>query len=741
METIMSLVGKNVLRREGPEKLCGLAKFIDDYRLPGCLYGATLRAAIPHGNIVTIRFDPRFPWDETVIVTARDIPGENVVSLIENDQPLLADKKVMHREEPLLVVGHPRREKAYAALDSIHVDYEELDPILDMEQSLRREGIIAPPDNVLKRLLIQKGDIDSGFARSDIVIEGEYSLPHQEQAYIENNGMAAWEEEDGTLVVMGSLQCPFYVHRALSTVFARPNDKIRVIQTTTGGGFGGKEDYPSLIAGHAALLATKAKRPVKMIYDRHEDMLATTKRHPARVRHRTGVTRNGKLVAQEIDVVMDAGAYVTLSPVVLSRGILHATGPYECPNVRIQGRAVATNTPPNGAFRGFGAPQTLFAAELQMEKIAATIGIDPVTLRRRNIFRQGSVTATGQVLRESVGASNVLDSVVTRSRYSQKKKDYARWNRKRSHPTWRGMGISVVFHGAGFTGGGEDYLASRAGVSLTREGEILIEAASTEIGQGTTSMFNQIVAETLGLPLELVRVQTPDTSKVPNSGPTVASRTCMIVGNILRRAALELKDKIEKEVGHFPRTGTGLKKAAKRCRCSRVVAQYEKPQHVQWDEIQYKGDAYGVYGYGAVAVDLEVDKLTYEVHVRKVVAAADVGKAIHPRFVEGQIMGGTAQALGYALLENAVYEKGCMQNAQLTDYIIPTALDTPLMEVDIIEKPYSKGPFGAKGVGELPMDVPAPAVAAAVFDATGAFITRLPVLPEVIYQAIQAIHD
>jgi CO/xanthine dehydrogenase Mo-binding subunit len=373
-----------------------------------------------------------------------------------------------------------------------------------------------------------------------------------------------------------------------------------------------------------------------------------------------------------------------------------------------------------------------------MEKIAAGLGIDSVTLRRRNIFKVGSLTATGQVLRESVGAADVLESVVARSRHDQKKKDYARWNRKKSHPTWRGVGLSVVFHGAGFTGSGEDYLASRAGVSLTGDGEIRIEAASTEIGQGTTSMFSQIVAETLGLPLELVRVQTPDTTKVPNSGPTVASRTCMIVGGILRRAALELKDKVEKEVGDFPRTAAALREAVKLRGPLHVVAQYEKPEHIQWDEVQYKGDAYGVYGYAAVVVDVEIDKLTCEVKVREVTAAADVGKAINPKFVEGQIMGGTAQALGYALLENAIYEKGSMLNAQFTDYVIPTALDTPPMHVDIIEKPYSKGTFGAKGVGELPMDVPAPAVAAAVFRATGAFITRLPLLPEVIYRAV---HD
>ncbi|MFQ5791037.1 MAG: xanthine dehydrogenase family protein molybdopterin-binding subunit, partial [Acidobacteriota bacterium] len=514
----MSAVGVSSRRKEGPEKLCGLAKYIDDYRLPGCLYGATLRSAIPHGVIKAIRFERGFPWDEYVIATARDIPGENYVALIEKDQPLLAEKRIMHCQEPILVVGHSTREKAYQALNHIEIEYEELAPLFDIDEALASKQILYPPDNVFKSFVIEKGNLAAGMAQADFVVEGEYRVPHQEQAYIENNGVAAWEE-DGTLVIMGSMQCPYYVHKAMQPLFPRPAEKIRIIQTTTGGGFGGKEEYPNMIGGHAALLALKARRPVKIVYDRHEDMLATTKRHPARIRHRTGVRRDGKVLAQDIEVVMDGGAYATLSSVVLSRGLLHASGPYECPHVRIAGKVVATHTPPNGAFRGFGAPQTLFAAELHMEKIAAVTGIDSLTLRRRNLIRTGSVTATGQVLRESVGASDVLEACIEQSRYDKKKRECQRWNRLKGRPAWRGVGLALVFHGAGFTGSGEKFLASRAGVSLTRRGEIRIDAASTEIGQGTTSMFSQIVAATLGVPYEWIRAEEPDTSRVPNSGP------------------------------------------------------------------------------------------------------------------------------------------------------------------------------------------------------------------------------
>ena len=735
----MPLVGQSPRRKEGPEKLCGLAQYIDDYDLPGCLYGVTLRSSIPYGTIKEIRFDPRFPWHELVIVGAGDIPGENYVALIEKDQPLLVEQRVMHSQEPILILGHPVRQKAYEALRHIEVDYQEDEPVLDIEASFGCQRVIAPPDNLSSQFLIEKGDTTAALAEADVIVQGEYRLPYQEQAYIENNGVAAWEEDDGTLVILGSIQCPYYVHKAMMPLFGREPEKIRIIQATTGGGFGGKEEYPNMIAGHAALLAIKAGRPVKLIYDRHEDMLATTKRHPARVRHRTGVSSQGKLLAQEIEVVMDAGAYATLSSVVLSRGVLHATGPYECPNVRIVGKAVITNTPPNGAFRGFGAPQTLFAAELHMEKIAATLGKDPLALRRLNCLRVGSVTATGQKLKQSVGAHDVLEKVVERSGYAKKKKEYARWNRQKTHSSWRGVGLSLVFHGAGFTGAGEDYLASRAAVSLARNGEIFVLAASTEIGQGTTSLFCQIVAETLGLPYEMIRVEIPDTGKVPNSGPTVASRTCMVVGELLHRAAQKLKQAVEQEVGRFPDTRAGLRKAARKlCNGKEAVsfeAQYQKPPGLLWDEQTHKGDAYGVFSYAAVVADVEIDKLTYEVRLRDIATAAEVGRAINPLFVEGQVMGGTVQALGYALLENAVYENGVMQNAQFTNYVIPTTLDTPPLSVEILEKPYSRGPFGAKGVGELPMDGPAPAIAAAVYNATGRLITSLPLLPERIYRA------
>ncbi|MEK6543499.1 MAG: xanthine dehydrogenase family protein molybdopterin-binding subunit [Elusimicrobiota bacterium] len=736
----MDFVGKDPLRRDGPRKLTGDERYIDDIDLPGCLHGVTLRSTIAYGRIRAIRFDSAFPWDQCVIAKAQDIPGENFVTLIEKDQPLLASDKIMHPMEPILLMAHQDRALAYAALEHIHVDYETLEPVYAIKDSLAVRQKLFGASNIFKEFHVEKGSLDDGWSRSQVIIEGVYRVPHQEQAYIENNGMAAYIDDKGVLTVIGSLQCPYYVHKALKQMFRLDDGHVRVIQAATGGGFGGKEDYPSLIAGHAALLAMKARRPVKIIYDRQEDMAATTKRHPALIHHKTGLTRDGKLVAQDIDITMDGGAYATLSSVVLSRATLHATGPYTCPNVRVRSRVVATNTPPNGAFRGFGAPQTLFAAELHFEKIAKVLGKDPLALKRANLYRKGSITLTGQRLQDSVGATEVIDRTLGASRYQQKRKAFERWNKDARKPTWRGIGLAIVHHGAGFTGSGEVYLASRAAVSIDKEAKFEILAASTEIGQGTQTVLAQIVADTLKVPLARVDVPLPDTNHVPDSGPTVASRTCMVVGGLLKRAAQDLKSQATKALGRVPKNPTDWRRAA-RILCGdnprrRFETSYKKPAHVEWDDATYKGDAYGVYSYGAAAVEVEVDKTTYAVQATRLTTAQDIGKAIHPRLAKGQMIGGLAQGIGYALLEYPIFKDGRMVNAQLTNYIIPTAADIPPMVAYIIEKPYRDGPFGAKGVGELPMDITAPAIAAAIHHATGRLITSLPILPEDILNAM-----
>ena len=694
----MPSVGRNVPRKEGRDKVTGRAMYVDDLVFPGMLHGRTVRSTIPRGEITRIRLD--FDRSGFTIADWRDVPGRNTIALIELDQPCLAEREIRHFAEPIVLIAHEDRERLLDAERSTAIDYRALEPIYDPALSPR----------CFKEIRIEKGDLARGFSEADVVVEGEYRAGHQEQLYIEPNGVIA-VPENGGVTVYGSLQCPYYVHRALRVLLDLSDEKVRVVQTETGGGFGGKEEYPSMIAGHAALLALKSGRPVKLVYDRVEDMVATTKRHPAVIRHRTGVTRAGRLTAIDIDVLMDGGAYMTLSPVVLSRGVIHATGPYRCDNVQVHGRVVMTHTPPNGAFRGFGAPQTQFAAEVHMERVAESLGMDPARLREANALRPGDTTATGQKLGKDCSAVKVLRAAVKRSDFRAKRRAW--------RGTDRGIGLSLFFHGSGFTGGGEVKLASKASLELTETGARIL-VASTEIGQGTRTMHAQIVADTLGIPYENVEVEAADTARVPDSGPTVASRTCMVVGRILERCALEIRQKIGKTPPreYLAKHGPLV-----------VTKEYAGPDGLYWDDDTYRGDAYGAYGWGCDVVEVARDGVTFEIRPTRVTTVQEIGKAIHPVLAAGQIEGGTAQGLGYALIEEVAMRDGRMANAQLTNYLVPTTLDTPEIDVAILENPYEHGPFGAKGVGEMPIDGPAPAVVNAI-RFLGVDVREIPATPE-----------
>ena len=698
----MNSVGTNTPRKEGLARATGAARYIDDLRFPGMLFGRTIRSTIASGRITGIELD--LDPAQFTVVRPRDIPGKNLITLIDTDQPCLAPGVVMHPAEPILLLAHEDRDALWAA--EVRIDYAPGTPNFDPALS----------DHVFKQIQINKGSLKRGFERADVVVEGTYSTGAQEHVYIETNGVIAVPEPGGRMALYGSLQCPYYVLKALKAVLAPAVTDIRVIQTETGGGFGGKEDYPSVIAAHACLLALKSGRPVKLIYDRVEDMSATTKRHPSIVRHRTGVTRTGKLTAMEVDVLMDGGAYCTLSPVVLSRGVIHAAGPYRCANTRIDGRAVRTNTPPNGAFRGFGAPQTLFAIEVHMDRIAETLGIDPVTLRLRNALKPGDTTATGQKLGDDSSAIEVLREAVKRSGFKRKRAKYAGSN--------RGIGLALFYHGAGFTGSGEVMLGSRAGLETTASG-VRILVANTEIGQGTRTMLAQIVADAVGIAYEQVEVSPADTSLVPDSGPTVASRTCMVVGGLLERCGTRLREQLGgvPPAEHFARHGR-----------THVEERYAPPPGRRWDDDTYRGDAYATFGWGCDVAEVELDPVTHEARVTRLTAVQEFGRPIHPAMARGQIEGGSAQALGWALIENVVMRDGLMANAQLTNYVIPTTLDTPPMDVVMLENHFAGGPFGAKGLGELPMDGPAPAVVNAIRH-VGLDIRAIPAIPEALARA------
>jgi CO/xanthine dehydrogenase Mo-binding subunit len=736
-------IGKSVPRKEGREKVTGAARYVDDLTFPGMIHGATVRTSAPRGKILGIRFGGEIPWNEFTIVTARDIPGKNCVALLIEDQPCLADQQVNHPEEAVLLLAHPDKYLLEKARQAVQIEIDPLPPVFTIDDSLAKKQVIWGEDNIFKAYQVEKGDVDTAWSKADFIVEGEYETGAQEQLYIEPQGMIARATPADGVTVWGSLQCPYYVHKALVRLFGLPKERVRVVQTETGGGFGGKEEYPSMIAGHAALLAWKSGKTVKIVYDRAEDMAATTKRHPSQTRHRTALTREGKLLAMEIDFTLDGGAYETLSPVVLSRGTIHAAGPYACPNVRIRSRAVATNAPPHGAFRGFGAPQSVFALERHLDRVAGAVGLAPEELRRRNFIREGQTLSVGQVVHEKVDMDKLLDRALELSGYHEKRKQFEVENLR--GPIKRGIGFASFLHGAGFTGSGEEYLASEALIKVTREAKVCVLAGSTEMGQGTNTIFAQIAAEALSLECEQIEILQPDTSLVPNSGPTVASRTVMIVGKLVETAALAIKKSLLQS--GFLREPYSSSEFENACRQYidkfgplESLVKYQHPSDLHWDDTKYLGDAYGAYAWAVYVAEVSVDTRTAEVGVEDFVAVQEVGKLINPVLAAGQIEGGVAQGIGFALYENVVWQEGRMMNGQMTNYIMPTSMDVPPIRVFFEELPYARGPAGAKGIGELPLDGTAPAIANAIAHATGADIRQIPVTPEKLFEMLERVH-
>lgn len=723
-------IGTSVPRVDGPAKVAGTARYVDDLVLPGMLHGATVRSDVPRGRLLGVDLDPSFDWTGITVVTADDVPS-NVVPLIEGDQPVLAKDEIRHVYEPVALLACEDRLRLAEALRHVTLRVEPLPPVLTIDDALAARELLRPPDNVFKRYLITKGRGGAAVDDCEIVVRGVYETGWQEHVYIEPNGMIAFWDEAGAHVV-GSLQCPYYIQKGIKGVFGLEDSSVDVTHAVTGGAFGGKEDFPTVVALHALLLAKKAGRPVKIVYGRQEDVEASTKRHPSRVEIASGCDRDGTLRAVSIRVVFDGGAYVTLSPVVLSRGALHACGAYRWEDVTVEALAVATNTPPNGAFRGFGAPQTIWAIERHLDRVARTLGLDPLDLKRKNVLRLGDTTATGQTLKESVGVEECVEKALAASGYAGKR---AR-GPVVSGRTARGVGASVFLHGAGFTGSGEKYLKGKVAVDLLPGGRARVRTASTEMGQGVETVFRQIAADGLGVGVERVDFAVPSTKVVPDSGPTVASRTVMVVGSILERAAKELAGRVAalaEEKGVPPAAAWELLAAdPERASC---LVQYEPPPDVVWDDATYSGDAYPAYGWACDVAEVEVDLDTFETKVTGFWAAVDVGRAINPTLCAGQVEGGTLQAIGWALTEKLVTKDGKILNPRMTNYIVPTSLDAPPFETILVESAYSRGPGGAKGVGELPMDGGAPAVAAAIEHATGLVLDRLPMLPEDLFEA------
>ncbi|PJA29995.1 MAG: xanthine dehydrogenase [candidate division Zixibacteria bacterium CG_4_9_14_3_um_filter_46_8] len=753
----MGLIGKSVIKAGGVERVTGKGTFVADIKLPGMVYCAVIRSPVARGDIIAIDDSSCNRVKGYLgLFTAKSIPGNNVIPIVFRDQPCFAAKRVNYHGEPIGVVAAESKAIAHTALNRIKVTVKELEGLIDPLKAWGHRKIkLYGDDNIFRHSKIRRGDVESAFRECEVIIEDTYTTPYQEHAYIEPQGMVANPLPDGTMEIYGSMQCPFYVREAVAEVLALPLSDVRVIQTSTGGGFGGKEDVPSLVACQAALPACLLKRPVKLIYERDEDMISMSKRHPSWIHYKSGATADGILRAIQAEYIIDGGAYSTLSPVVLFRGTVHSMGPYRCENVHIDSYAVATNKVPCGAFRGFGSPQILFAVESQMDRLAQGLKMDPAEFRRRNLLKTGDTTSFGQKLSWSVGAKETLEKVVEHSGWRNHIPESAGDKRI-------GYGLSTVFYGVGLGAGGKHLARTGARVMVEPDASVTFSVGTTDMGQGMQTVLAQVVAQELGLPFENIRMMPTDTSRVPDSGPTVASRATTMSGNALIIACEKPRDSILTEASILlkiekhnvvidegiafdrkdGRLKVTIKEIIKNCFGKRMPLTgdgwYNTPE-TSWDNETGIGEPYVTYAWASNIVKLAVDTQTGEVEVLKISSAHDVGKAINPAMVECQIEGGVIQGLGFALTEEMMADsKGKLLNPEFSTYIIPTASDVPEIEPIIVEHPYPDGPYGARGFGEQPLMGIAPAVANAVADAVGVRITDLPITAEKIWRALRA---
>jgi xanthine dehydrogenase molybdenum-binding subunit len=733
-------VGKARSNPDALAKIKGSARFTDDYSFPGMLYARTKRAGVPHARIRSIDTAAARKLEGVqAVLTHEDIPGRNAHGVVSIDWPVLCGRKVRYVGDAVAIVAAESEEIAAAALELIEVDYEKLPAVTDALEAAKPGAALVheerPDGNLLKHIKVKKGDIESGFAEADMIVDQTYRTPTTEHLFLEPEcsigvpagydptnfggrcdalavrGEAA--KHDKTTIYVGS-QIPYMDRDQAAAALGVENDDVRVVATLMGGGFGGKEDIVGQI--HSALLAEATRRPVKMLYSRQESLLVHPKRHATIIRIRTGASSDGKITAVEATLYGDGGAYASLSEKVLTRATTHATGPYDVPNAKVDCFALYTNNVPCGAFRGFGVTQSCFAVESNMDMLAEKLGLDPVEFRRMNALDVGSETATGQVLRESVGLNECIDKV----EHDMRQDDF-RWTWDEGHRRFA-WGLAVGYKNTGLGGGAPDKATAEVEAWQDPEKGLLAEVriSSAEMGQGLPAVLAACVAEELGIPSKRVSVLLGDTDFCPDGGPTTASRQTYVSGNAARFAARDVATQLA---------------AAKPA--SRI-----KAQHEYWapktSPLGSGGDMHVAFSFCAQAVLCEIDMRTGEVTARKVVAAHDVGRAINPLTLEGQIEGGIVMCIGYTLTEHYIQEDGIPWTNVMARYKPPSITHAPKIISHIVEHNTSAGPFGAKGMGELPSIPTSPAITNAIYRATGVRMRSLPVDQDELLRAIRS---
>lgn len=690
-------------RVDADRKINGEAVYLNDLEFNDMVYAKTLRSSKSRAKILSIDL-PCVP-DGYYIIDKNDVLGKNRVKIVEDDQPFFAEDVVNYIGEPiLLVVGADKRVIA-DIISKIKVNYCDMEPILSIEEAESgSKPTIYGKEKCFADYQYFKGNIDKVAAESSHFLEDQYKTGYQEHAYLETQAMIGIYK-NGRITIYGSMQCPYYVKEGVVQGLGWDESRVRVVQTTTGGGFGGKEDYPSLIAGHVAFAAAKVKKTVKLLFDRDEDIQCTTKRHPSVIKIKTYFNSNNEIIGRDIDIKLDAGPYSGLSNIVLQRVMFSVTGVYNIPNLRVRGRTLATNNVMAGGFRGFGGPQGFFAIEMHMENIADKLGIDSLQLKKKYLLKKGDTSSTGGLLKYDVKLKEIIDRIEGNYHYKKIKETNK----------FKGIGCSLFFHGCGFTGNGEAEII-RAKVKLKKyiDGRVRIFVSNVEMGQGCSTTLRKIIASVLQIPIENVIYKNPDTDEVPDSGPTVASRTIMIIGKLLEDAAIEIKNRWNE------------------CGDVEIEKNYKYPEDMKWDPEKFQGNAYVEYSWGANVVEVEIDPITYEINVTGIWAVYDIGKAIDEQIVRGQIEGGIVQGLGYGTIEVMNTKDGRLLQRNMTDYIIPTSKDFPKIKSNLIENSSEHGPFGAKGLGELTFVGAPAAIALAVQNAIGIPVKQIPVTPEYI---------
>lgn len=701
-------ISTSVRRVDAVEKAGGAAKYISDYKFKDVLYARVVRSERPRAKIISVTV-PKLP-EGYYYIDGKDIPpeGKNGIQMIKDDWKVFAQGEVRYVGETIALLIGPDKEKVLDILDRIEIEYEDLEPAYTIEDALAcKGGPIHGDDNIFGEYNLVKGDPEKAFSNAEKVIEGTYRTGFQEHLYMEPQGMVGtWEK--GKLTIYASAQCPFYIRKSVAGTLGVKESDVRIKQVTTGGAFGGKEHFPDVIATPLAVAVNKIKRPIELVFDRIEDISYTCKRHPSKITIKTALDKDNNIIGMDIDTIVNGGGYESSTLIVLQRALLHGLGVYNIPSAHVRGRAVATNTFPSDAYRGFGAPQGLFAIEMHMSQVAKEVGMTPAEFKRKYFIKTGDLTVTNATMKDPVKLEEMFMAADEMSEYSRKIVEY-------KDDPYKGIGISFVNHGGGFTGNGEQEIIKGV-VRMKRTGEkkAALYVANVEMGQGLQTVLRKIAAGELGLNYTDIEYNNPDTDLVPDSGPTVASRSTMVVGYLIQECARKLKERWNEGVG------------------VETEFRYKHPSEFEWNQETMQGDAYPTYGWGINVVEVEMDPVTYEVKTTGVWSVFDVGVPMDEAIMSGQVSGGVIQALGYASIEKCEVLDGKFRQHTMADYTIPTSVDFPEVKNVFIENPYKYGPSGAKGAGELVFDAAAPAYADAVQQLTGRNIYEIPVTPEMI---------